>query len=80
MSATIAFAFWKNYMSHPGLYELVPGFVAGALGVTVVSFFGGARRDAVTAQFDRVMHPYAHHGHREWTDGGAGPAEGPAEA
>ena len=66
---------WKNFMSHTGLYELVPGFAAGTLGVTVVSLFGGARRDAVTAQFDRVMHHYARHGHREWTDGGPGPAE-----
>ena len=59
---------WKNFMGHTGLYELVPGFAAGALGVAVVSFFGGDRNDATMAQFDRVMHHYAHHSHRDWTN------------
>jgi sodium/proline symporter len=67
---------WKNYMGHTGLYEIFPGFVAGALGVSIVSYFGGSRDDAVTEQFDRVMHHYEHHGHRDWSTAqdGAGSA------
>lgn len=69
---------WKNFMEHTGLYEIFPGFVAGALGVAVVSYFGGRRDDAVTAQFDRVMHHYEHHGHRDWSPAQDGIAPGPA--
>lgn len=50
-----------------GLYEIIPGFIVGSLGVSIVSYFGGARNDAVTAQFDKVMHHYQNHGHRDWT-------------
>ena len=57
---------WKNFMGHTGLYEIFPGFIAGALGVSIVSYFGGNKDDDVTAQFDRVMHHYEHHGHRDW--------------
>ena len=69
---------WKTFMGRTGLYEIFPGFVAGALGVSVVSYFGGRRNDAVTAQFDRVMHHYAHHGHRYWSSERDGPGAGPA--
>lgn len=65
---------WKNFMGHTGLYEIFPGFVAGGLGVSIVSYFGGVRTDAVTAQYDRVMHHYEHHGHRDWTKADAPPA------
>lgn len=58
---------WKNFMGHTGLYEIFPGFLAGLLGVAVVSYFGGDRDEEVAAQFDRVMHHYRHHGHRDWT-------------
>lgn len=58
---------WKNFMGHTGLYEIFPGFIAGALGVFVVSAFGSHKDDAVTAQFDRVMHHYEHHRHRDWS-------------
>ena len=58
---------WKNFMGHTGLYEIFPGFIAGCLGVSVVSYFGGNKADAVTAQFDRVMHHYEHHRHRDWS-------------
>ena len=69
---------WKNFMGHTGLYEIFPGFVAGAIGVSVVSYFGGRKTDAVTAQFDRVMHHYEHHGHRDWSSERDGPGAGPA--
>ena len=58
---------WKNYMGHTGLYEIFPGFIAGSLGVSIVSYFGGNKTDSITAQFDRVMHHYEHHSHREWS-------------
>ena len=69
--------YWKQvWAESTGLYEIFPGFLAGTLAVAVVSYFGGRKSDAATEQFDKVMHHYQHHGHKEWTPDDAAAPKG----
>lgn len=45
---------WLVFLGSTGVYEIIPGFIAGLLAAVVVSLAGKAPSDDVTAVFDKV--------------------------
>ena len=46
---------WLTYMSHTGVYEIIPGFVAGLLAAVAISLVSPAPSDEVQKLFDRAL-------------------------
>lgn len=49
---------WKNYMSHLGLYEIIPGFILSWIGIVVVSLMGKAPAADVVQRFEQAEAKY----------------------
>lgn len=46
---------WFNYMSHTGVYEIIPGFFAGLIAAVIVSLISPAPSKEVTELFDKAV-------------------------
>ncbi|MCR5347106.1 MAG: sodium/proline symporter [Fretibacterium sp.] len=46
---------WLTYMSHTGIYEIIPGFAAGLLAAVAISLISPAPSDEVRELFDRAV-------------------------
>ncbi|MBR1672400.1 MAG: hypothetical protein IJ702_05690, partial [Fretibacterium sp.] len=47
--------FWLTCMAHTGVYEIIPGFVAGLLAAVIASLSSPAPSEEVQALFDRAL-------------------------
>ena len=46
---------WLTWMSHTGVYEIIPGFVAGLLAAVAISLISPAPSDEVQGLFNRAL-------------------------
>ena len=49
---------WKTCLNHLGVYEIIPGFIFGAVAIIVVSLLGKKPTETMTTQFEKADEAY----------------------
>ncbi len=49
---------WKTCLNHLGVYEIIPGFIFGAIAIIVVSLLGKKPTETMTTQFEKADEAY----------------------
>ena len=49
---------WKTCLNHLGVYEIIPGFIFGAIAIIVVSLIGKKPTETMTTQFEKADEAY----------------------